>query len=79
MQAIERTGVTLDLKTQMLCHGHTVFINGDAFPIGKREYPVLRELADSRRLNSDVKWTPAISELLYEWYQDGFLTPTRRR
>jgi 50S ribosomal protein L16 3-hydroxylase len=78
-QAVEKSGVTLDLKTQMQCYGNTVFINGDACPVSKADYRVLRELADTRALTAGTKLSTGSIGLLYEWYLDGFLAPTRRR
>src|SRR5512146_43904 len=71
-QALEKRGVALDLKTQMLCHDSTVFINGDAHPVGKGSYRALRELADARCLPASAKLPREAADLLYEWYLDGF-------
>jgi 50S ribosomal protein L16 3-hydroxylase len=73
--ALQRRGVTLDLKTQMLAHGSTVFINGDAQPVGKACYRALRELADQRSLPASGKLPREASDLLYQWYLDGYLKP----
>ncbi|TNC99169.1 MAG: cupin [Gallionellaceae bacterium] len=78
-QAAQKYGLTLDLKAQMQCYGNTVFINGEACPVRKTDYRVLRELADTRALSANTKFTAGIIGLLYEWYLDGFLAPTRRR
>jgi 50S ribosomal protein L16 3-hydroxylase len=59
----------------MLCQGSTVFINGDAYPVGQGSYRVLRELADARSLPAATKLPREAAELLYQWYLDGFLTP----
>jgi 50S ribosomal protein L16 3-hydroxylase len=67
-------GVKLDLKTQMLCHGSYVFINGDAHLVGQGSYRSLRELADMRNLPATTKLPREASELLYQWYLDGFVT-----
>lgn len=72
-QALQTRGVALDLKTQMLCHGSSVFINGDAYPVGKGSYRVLRELADTRQLPVAGKLTSEALELLYEFYLDGYV------
>jgi 50S ribosomal protein L16 3-hydroxylase len=72
-QALQTRGVTLDLKTQMLCQGGTVFINGDAHPVGKTAYRALRELADTRRLPATAKLPRESADLLYQWYLDGYL------
>jgi 50S ribosomal protein L16 3-hydroxylase len=72
-QALQTRGVTLDLKTQMLCHGSTVFINGEAYPMGKGSYRPLRELADSRSLAAKVKLPREALDLLYQLYLDGYI------
>lgn len=78
-QALLTRGITLDLKTQMLCHGSTVFINGDSHPVGKGSYRALRELADTRELPAGKKLTQETLELLYEFYLDGYLDLTAKR
>jgi 50S ribosomal protein L16 3-hydroxylase len=74
---LKTQGVTLDLKTQMLCQGSTIFINGDAHPVGKGSYRVLRELADTRVMPPSAKLPLEAANLLYQWYQDGYLNPMK--
>ena len=74
-QVLHTRGAKLDLKTQMLCHGSTVFINGDAHPVGQGSYRALRELADARNLPAAAKLPREAAEMLYQWYLDGFMTP----
>jgi 50S ribosomal protein L16 3-hydroxylase len=74
-QALEKRGVALDLKTQMLCHDSTVFINGDAHQVGKGSYRALRELADARCLPAPAKLPREAADLLYQWYLDGYVAP----
>lgn len=74
-QAVQSRGVSLDLKTQMLCHGNTVFLNGEAYPVGKGSYRILRELADFRRLPAATRLPNEALDLLHEAYLDGYLTP----
>lgn len=74
-QALQARGMKLDLKTQMLCHGSTVFINGDAHPVGKGCYRALRELADARSLPPSGNLPREATDLLYQWYLDGYLVP----
>lgn len=78
-QALLTRGIVLDLKTQMLCHGSTVFINGDSHPVGKGSYRALRELADSREFTAGNKLTQETLELLYEFYLDGYLDLAAKR
>ncbi|MBI3480819.1 MAG: cupin domain-containing protein [Nitrosomonadales bacterium] len=74
-QAIQKRGVRLDLKSQMLCHTGWIFMNGEAHRVGKRDYSVLRALADERELPALEDCADAVSELLYQWYQDGYIVP----
>ncbi len=71
-RTLQARGIELDLKSQMLCHGDTVFINGNAYPVDARDYRILRSLADHRRLAPSVLPEPVIS-LLYRWYVDGYI------
>ena len=74
-QVLQSRGARIDLKTQMLCHGSTVFINGEAYPVGQGSYRVLRELADARSLSSATRIPREAANLIYQWYLDGFVTP----
>lgn len=73
-QALQKQGAKLDLKTQMLCRDGTLFINGDAHPVGKGCYRALRELADARSLPPSSKLPREAADLLYQWYLDGYVT-----
>jgi len=73
-QAIQKSGLKLDLKTLMLCHGSTLFINGDSYPVGQGCYRTLRDLADARSLPPSSKLTREAADLLYQWYLDGYVT-----
>jgi len=69
-------GLTLDLKTQMLCHGDDVFMNGEACSSVGADYNLLRELADRRELPPCTEaLSDELNELLYQWYLDGFIHP----
>jgi 50S ribosomal protein L16 3-hydroxylase len=78
-QACRTQGLTLDLKTQMLCHGNTLFINGTAHSVKPRAYRELRELADSRSLPPAAPVSPETMEVLYQIYLDGYIAPTAKR
>jgi len=73
MQALQNRGVALDLKTQMLCHGRSVFINGEAHKTGRETYRVLRALADERSLPAGAALPRKAFDLLYQWYADGYI------
>jgi 50S ribosomal protein L16 3-hydroxylase len=80
-QALQTRAIKLNLKTQMLCHGDTVFINGDSYPVGQQSYKILRELADTRELHAARKLTAEVATLLFEFYLDGYveLVTSKRR
>jgi len=72
-QAALTRGVVLDLKTQMLCQGSSVFINGIAHKVGKDAYRQLRALADARQLQGEI--SAEVLALFYQWYVDGYVAP----
>lgn len=74
-QAVQVTGIALDLKTQMLCHDDTVFINGESYCVEVESYRSLRELADKRQLDATSNLPAAVMDLLYQWYEDGYIVP----
>jgi 50S ribosomal protein L16 3-hydroxylase len=80
-QALKTHEIALDLKTQMLCRGNSVFINGESHQVGKGSYRALRELADNRQLTSTGKLTREAVALIYEFYLDGYvkLISSKRR
>jgi 50S ribosomal protein L16 3-hydroxylase len=72
-QLSQKSGVALDLKSQMLCHEGSVFMNGEAHKVSKEGYRILRELADHRRLPPGQPLPAAVQELLYQWYTEGYI------
>ncbi|MEW6562148.1 MAG: cupin domain-containing protein [Pseudomonadota bacterium] len=74
-RAAQTHGLELDLKTQMLCQGHSIFINGTSQTLNETDYATLRELADARTLATGPQLTDGAWEFLYEAYVDGYLTP----
>jgi len=72
-QALNTQGITLNLKTQMLCHTSSIFINGEAIPCDADDYKMLRELADHRQLGANNNYSATLLDLIFEWYSDGFL------
>ena len=77
--AVQKRGVTLDLKTLMQCHGHTVYLNGESYPLKKPAYRILRELADARELPPARSLPAEAAALLHEWYLAGYLAPQTGR
>ena len=74
-QAIQKRGLRLDLKSQMLCHAGWIFMNGEAFQPGQPDYPPLRALADERELPALADCSVELCEFLYPWYLDGYISP----
>ena len=74
-KSIQASGLALSLKTQMLCHEQTVFMNGEAVPAKGNDYKLLRELADRRELSAAACSEALPAEQLYQWYLDGFIHP----
>jgi 50S ribosomal protein L16 3-hydroxylase len=68
-------GLELDLKSQMLCHAGSIFMNGEATQVPTENYSLLRELADHRKLPAPTNCSDELLELLYQWYLDGYLYP----
>ena len=72
-RALKSRKISLDLQTQMLCFGRTIFVNGESRQVGKESYRILRKLADSRQLAPAIKLTKEAQDLLYEFYLDGYV------
>jgi 50S ribosomal protein L16 3-hydroxylase len=69
----QRCGVRLDLKTQMLFRGRTVFVNGERHEVGARAAQLLTKLADRRRLMPPLALEGEAAERLYQWYRAGYI------
>lgn len=74
-KSLKNSGLALDLKTQMLCHVGSIFMNGEATLIAGNDYEVLRDLADHRELPALSTYSKELLDVLYLWYLDGYLSP----
>ena len=74
-RAIDKHGVALSRKTQMLYRGRTIFINGESFDASGADKTLLATLANARRLDGAAlqEASADLRESLYLWYQDGWL------
>ncbi|MEO1768026.1 cupin domain-containing protein [Thiobacter aerophilum] len=73
-------GVRLSLKSLMLFHGPSVFINGEALRVASGLRGWLTRLADGRELAGLNAAPRELFEILYEWYRAGWLElPAARR
>ncbi len=80
-----RSGVCLELRSQMLYFGDRFFINGETVEVKGRARTSLRHLANTRRLDAVDTTQRGLVALLHQWYGSGYLSPsagaqaTRRR
>lgn len=72
---IARSGLRLDLKTQMLFRGRRVFINGERHEVGTNAAALLTALADRRHLPPPLAPDDEAVEHLYQWYRAGYIVP----
>ena len=70
-ERLAKCGVRLDLHSQMLFHGCTVFINGESLDAEAEILPLLQQLADRRAL-PPLSSGP-VAALLCQWYNAGYL------
>jgi 50S ribosomal protein L16 3-hydroxylase len=75
-QQLQKKGLALSLTSQMLCHDDWIFINGEAHQTSDSDYALLRSLADERVLSALPDSSPELIALLYQWYLDGYISPT---
>ena len=69
-----RTGVELALPSQMLYANTTLFLNGEAHKPEQNVQPVLRHLADTRRLPGRlIPLRGPVTDILYHWYRAGYI------
>ena len=73
-QAIQKHGVKLNLKSQMLCCGGRIYMNGEDHQAEQRDYPLLRSLADRRESPALTGCSAELIGLLYQWYLDGYIS-----
>jgi len=74
-QAAKKRGLRFDLKTQMLCYSHWVFMNGESYAVSAQDFPLLRDFADLRALPNLPDCSAETLALLHEWYLDGYIFP----
>ncbi len=77
-KAIEKRGVALDARSQMLFKGDVFFLNGERLEASPALTSMLRRLADKRYLMPGEcahEQGPEMIALLHLWYQAGYLFP----
>ncbi len=74
-RAVATCGYALDPRTLLLFSEAGFHLNGEAVAVAAELSPLIVELADRRRIGATANHPPALLELLYAWYCDGFGTP----
>ena len=70
---LSEKGIGLAPSSQMLFRGDTVFINGEAIKPNENIRELLLEFANLRKMTSRDVMPKALQEILYEWYQAGYV------
>lgn len=73
-RAVARAGYALDSRTQLLFSEAGFHLNGEAIELPAALRETIAELAHRRRL-PPTEAGPALTEMLYQWYCDGFGAP----
>jgi 50S ribosomal protein L16 3-hydroxylase len=69
--ALERRGIHLDARSQLLFADDGFYINGESVVVARRDRAAFRDLADQRNLPAGAL-SPESVALLYDWYCCGF-------
>lgn len=77
-KSLAKSGITLDLKSQMLFTGNTFYLNGEAVTFAGESAKMLTKLANLRVLSADdLNHSQTVDESLlkqlHEWHLAGFL------
>jgi 50S ribosomal protein L16 3-hydroxylase len=72
-EKLAKTGISLDLKSQMLFAGDTFYLNGETVLSDVKSVEVLRSLADKRTISSYQTPDATLLQQLYDWYITGYL------
>lgn len=68
-----KRGVRLALQSQMLFSGANLFLNGEQVRVAGAARKALIALADQRSLPSPLRLPETAWDLLYDWYQAGYI------
>lgn len=74
---VQKYGVALDRKTQLLFSGRLFFLNGEELDCPAEDLNAFRALADKRLIDASAPISEGGLELLYNCYLDGFLIPRK--
>ncbi len=72
-ECLQRSGIALDLRSQMLFYGDYVFINGEMVQESGDTLQCLTALADHRAIPAGLGLPDRAVGLLHQWYGAGYL------
>lgn len=70
---LEKEGVSMSLKSQMLSHGRHFYMNGEQVEMPSPSCKMMQQLADERHLPAGNFADGFLVEQLHEWYLAGYL------
>ncbi len=73
MRQVVKTGVRLDLKSQLLARKNIFYINGDEFIVDDDSRCLLETFASKKKLSIEEEVSEEISGLFYQWYRYGYI------
>jgi len=70
---LEKGGISLSLKSQMLFHHHQYFMNGEMVSLPNVSQSIMRKLADTKCISPGTDTDTITVQQLHEWYLAGYL------
>jgi 50S ribosomal protein L16 3-hydroxylase len=70
---LERHGLRLDARSQLLFAGKRFYMNGEPADVPREDQLAFREFADTRKLSARTSLSQTGLEVLYDWYCCGFV------
>ncbi|MDM4765511.1 cupin domain-containing protein [Pelomonas sp. SE-A7] len=70
-------GIALDRRSRMLYDADHVFINGESYRAGGKDFRLMKRLADARQLEAGevASLSEGARDLLDQWCEDGWVQP----
>lgn len=72
-QRLTQGGIRLNLKSLMLFHDNTIYLNGEAVEATAEDLPALIALADRGNLAAGTRLNENLQKRFYQWYRAGYL------
>ena len=69
---LDRRGLRLDARSQLLFAGQRFYINGELATVSREDQPAFRDFADTRIWPAGTRISVAGQQVLYDWYHCGF-------